>query len=93
MEILQAYYTSCKYGQSGSGFQFYSYSEGLSSDELDEIASFVDYVAPTNLPTNPSPEEIERDFPVAFSYFRLASGRVGVVQSVALNHDYTGRPG
>ncbi|MDR0537650.1 MAG: hypothetical protein LBH04_06380 [Tannerellaceae bacterium] len=94
MKILQSIYTSCRIGQSGnSGFQFYSYSDGLTDEELLEIGRIGNYIAPSNLPSNPTQAEIETLFPVSFSYFRLNSGRVGVIQSVALTQDYSGRPG
>jgi hypothetical protein len=94
MKLLQTYYTSCRVGQSGaSGFQFYSFSEGLTSEELFEIEKIGNYIAPLNLPSNPSNEDIDSLFPVSFNYFKLKSGRVGVLQSVALIQDYSGRPG
>jgi hypothetical protein len=94
MKILQTYYTSCRVGQSGaSGFQFYSFSDGLSNDELFEIEKLGNYIAPFNLPSNPTEQEIEALFPISFAYFKLKSGRVGVLQSTALAQDYSGRPG
>lgn len=94
MKLLQAYYTSCRVGQSGaSGFQFYSFSDGLTNEELFEIEKIGNYIAPLNLPSNPSKEDIDSLFPVSFNYFKLKSGRVGVLQSVALIQDYSGRPG
>ena len=94
MKLLQTYYTSCRIGQSGaSGFQFYSFSEGLTNEELFEIEKIGNYIAPLNLPSNPSKEDIDSLFPVSFNYFKLKSGRVGVLQSVALIQDYSGRPG
>ena len=94
MKVLQSIYTSCKVGQSGySGFQFYSFSEGLTEPELLEIGKIGNYIAPFHLPANPTKEEIDNLLPISFSYFRLSSGRVGVVQSIALISDYSGRPG
>jgi len=94
MKLLQAYYTSCRVGQSGSsGFQFYSFSDGLTEEELFEIEKIGNYIAPLNLPTNPLKEDIDSLFPVSFNFFKLKSGRVGVLQSVALIQDYSGRPG
>lgn len=94
MKLLQSYYTSCRVGQSGSsGFQFYSFSDGLTNEELFEIEKIGNYIAPLNLPSNPSKEDIDSFFPVSFNYFKLKSGRVGVLQSVALTQDYSGRPG
>src|ERR1700733_14799786 len=94
MNLLQAYYTSCRIGQSSaSGFQFYSHSAEITSDELAEIEKIGNYIAPTNLKSNPTLEDIASDFPVSFTYFKLKSGRAGVQQSVALSQDYSGRTG
>lgn len=94
MKLLQTYYTSCKKGQlGGAGFQFYSYSDGLSADELKEISIIGNYFPPLHLPTQPSEEEVENLFPLAFSYFKLRSGRVGVCQSKYIGQDYSGRYG
>lgn len=84
MKFLQTYRTSCPIGQSGSdGFQFYSFSEGITEDELNEISLLGSYKTPSD----------SKQLPVAFKYFRLRSGRVGVLQSVARAEEYTGRPG
>ena len=94
MKVLQSYYTSCRVGQSGaSGFQFYSFSDGLTNEELLEIEKIGNYMAPLNLPSNPTIEEIISLFPISFNYFKLKSGRVGVLQSVPLSQDFSGRPG
>ena len=94
MKILQSYYTSCKKGQlGGAGFQFYSYSDGLTPDELKEISMIGNYIPPLDLPTQPTAEERAALFPVAFSYFQLKSGRVGVCQSKYIGQDYSSRYG
>ena len=94
MKFLQAYYTSCDVGQTGfSGFQFYSYSDGITEEELQEIRELGSYEAPFGLTVNPTQDEVLNLFPVAFKYFRLKSGRVGVLQSTACTMEYTGRPG
>ena len=94
MKFLQAYYTSCDVGQTGvSGFQFYSTSEGISEEELQEIRELGSYEAPFGLTVNPTQDEVLNLFPIAFKYFRLKSGRVGVMQSTACTMEYTGRPG
>jgi len=94
MKVLQAYYTSCRVGQSGaSGFQYYSYSEGLTDEDLLELEKIGNYIAPMNLPSDPTQEDIEMLFPVSLNYFKLRSGKTGVLQSVALTQDYSGRPG
>jgi hypothetical protein len=84
MRVLQTIYTSCIKGQSGaSGFQFYSHSEGLTSEELLELEKLGNYIAPIGAQSSP----------VVFSYFHLKSGKRGVLQSLALEKDYSGRPG
>ncbi|MCL2072771.1 MAG: hypothetical protein FWH18_02525 [Marinilabiliaceae bacterium] len=94
MRILQTIYTSCRIGQTGSaGFQFYSFSEGITKEELLEIERIGNYSPPQNLPTNPTKEELDEKFPISFNYFKLKSGRVGILQSVPLQSDYSGRPG
>lgn len=94
MKFLQTYYTSCQQGQlGGSGFQFYSHSKGLDDEELKEIGILGNYTSPMNMPTQPTEQEIRDLFPVAFSYFRLTSGRVGICKSVYLGKDYSGRYG
>jgi hypothetical protein len=94
MKLLQTCYTSCRIGQTGSsGFQFYSYSEGLTETERDEIGKLGGYSAPYGSNPFPTEDEVLHVLPVAFKYFRLSSGRVGVLQSTACMQEYTGRPG
>ncbi|MDR0332380.1 MAG: hypothetical protein LBI15_02860 [Dysgonamonadaceae bacterium] len=94
MKLLQTYYTSCRIGQTGSsGFQFYSFSDGITESELDEIGKLGSYTAPYGSNPFPTEEEVINVLPVAFKYFRLSSGRVGVLQSTACTQEYTGRPG
>ena len=94
MKILQLIYTSCKKGlSSGAGFQTYSMSEGINEEERREIERYGLYVPPTDLPTQPTKEEIETLFPVALRFFRLKSGRFGICQSTYSGQDYSGRYG
>ncbi len=94
MKLLQLIYTSCKKGlSSGSGFQTYSMSEGITEEEWREIERYGLYVPPTNLPTQPTKDEIETLFPVALRFFRLESGRFGICQSRYIGQDYSGRYG
>jgi hypothetical protein len=94
MKALQLYYTSCKKGQSsGTGFQTYSMSEGITDEEKREIERFGLYVPPANLPTQPTPVEIDTIFPIALRFFRLESGRYGVCQAKYIGKDYSGRYG
>lgn len=94
MKILQLIYTSCKKGlSSGAGFQTFSMSRGITEEERREIERYGLYVPPTNLPTQPTEEEIKARFPVASRFFRLESGRFGICQSRYIGCDYSGRYG
>ena len=94
MKFLQTYYTSCRIGQTGSsGFQFYSYTEGLTEEERDEIGKLGSYNAPYGSNPYPTEDDVLHVLPIAFKYFRLNSGRVGILQSTACTQEYTGRPG
>jgi len=94
MKILQLFYTSGEKGLSqGKGFQTYSMSEGLTNSERSEIERYGVYVPPHNLPSQPTAEEIEINFPIAFTFFQLSSGRYGVCQTKYSGQDYSGRYG
>ncbi len=94
MKILQLIYTSCKKGLSpGAGFQTFAMSEGITGEERREIERYGLYVPPTNLPTQPTEEEIKTQFPVAFRFFRLESGRFAICQAKYIGRDYSGRYG
>ena len=93
-KTLQLYYTSCRKGlSSGSGFQTFSMSEGISNEERLEIEHYGLYVAPFDMPSQPSKEEVATMFPASFSFFRLRTGRFGVAQSKYVGKDYSGRFG
>lgn len=93
MRFLQTLYTSCRHGQStGSGFQFYAFSEGLEPKELDEIEK-LGLLPPVLDDVQPTESNSEINLPMALRYFRLSSGRVGLLKSTALSSDYSGRPG
>ncbi len=94
MNTFQLFYTVCKKGlSSGAGFQTYSMSEGITQEEREEIERYGVYVPPDDLPSQPGPEEIENDFPVAFASFQLSSGRYGVCRTKYIGQDYSGRYG
>lgn len=94
MKLLQLYYTSCQKGISaGAGFQTLAMSAGITEEERREIERIGVYIPALDLPGQPTAEEIERLFPVAFSFFRLSSGRYGVCQSKYTGRDYSGRFG
>lgn len=94
MEALQYIYTSWKNGNSTEkGYMIYSRSEGISDAECAAIKDAMQYQAPKGLPLTPSKEEISRNFPYSFAYFRLPGGRGCVAQSTYLGKDYSGRFG
>ncbi|MEA2718805.1 MAG: hypothetical protein QOJ39_669, partial [Candidatus Eremiobacteraeota bacterium] len=79
---LQLEYTSCRSGQRGSkGFQTRALSRGVRADEQREIEAQGGYSPPRGLSTEPAWEEIERDFPVLFRFYRLGSGRFAMTRS------------
>lgn len=94
MKIYQLFYTSCKKGlSSGMGFQTYSMSEGIKEEEREEIESHCSYIPPENLMGHPTEDEIHEFFPVAFSFFKLRSGRYCICRGKYKGKDYSGRFG
>ena len=94
MRASQYIYTSWKNGDSpNKGFMVYSRSPDVTEAESEEIRFAMKYVVPGDMNPAPSPEEIAENFPFAFSYFRLSSGRECVAQSTYLGRDYSGRFG
>lgn len=94
MKIYQLYYTSCKKGlTSGMGFQTYSMSQGITEEERQEIEKHCNYVQPGSLPSNPTEEEIEELFPIAFSFFKLKNGKSCISKTQYKGKDYSGRFG
>ncbi len=66
------------------GFGTYSWTEGLSLTEIEELearCSAYAYPSGGNLPSRPTQEDIDRLFPVAFYSFKLASGRRAIVKT------------
>ncbi|AZV55578.1 hypothetical protein [Clostridium sp. AWRP] len=94
MAVQQLFYTSCKKGlSSGMGFQTYSMSKGITDKERMEIESHCIYIPPSNLPTQPTKEEIDRLFPISFSSFRLENGKYCISQIKYVGKDYSERYG
>jgi hypothetical protein len=93
-QLLQLIYTSCPRGLTGGpGLQTFSMSPGITDDERREIELVAQYVPPMDLAGEPDPQTIKRLFPVAFSFFRLQSGRYGVCRTCYTGRDYSGRWG
>ncbi len=83
MEFLQAYYTSCRMGQSNPGFQFYSYSKEITSEELVEIEKLTVYNKPLL--------SIENDnLPISIIYKKLESGKYLIASTKYIGKDYAG---
>jgi len=94
MRALQMHYTSCRHGLSGqAGFQARARSEGLQPEERRDLESRSGYRPPRDAPSTPSPDEIGREFPVAFRGSILGSGRVALIKSCYTGRDYSGRWG
>ncbi len=90
MKVFQLFCTSGKKGLSQSkAFQTYSMSDGISESERSEIERYGVYIPPYNLPSQPSAEEIDTHFPIAFTFFQLGSGRYGVCQTRHIGDNYS----
>lgn len=94
MRALQLHYTSCRKGQSGNaGFQTRASTPGLRPDEQREVERRGVYRPPRDASQEPTPEEIDRDFPRAFRYYSLESGRRALTLCRYTGRDYSGRWG
>lgn len=94
MKVLQLYYTSCEKGMgAGKGFQTFSMSNGITAEEQLELERMVCYIPPNHLPLEPTEKEIREQFPTAFSFLQLTSGRYAISQSNYVGQDYSGRFG
>lgn len=90
----QLHYTSCRRGQGGGkGFQTRATSAGVRPDEQREIEARGGYTPPRDLLDEPTREDIERDFPVVFRFYRLSSGRYALTRSQYSGQDYSQRWG
>lgn len=94
MRAEQVIYTSCRRGRSGHpGFQIRASSVELPADDEKEILYRGDYKPPTSLPALPESDSGFHDYPIAFHFNRLPSGKVAVTRSVYAGRDGGGRPG
>ena len=92
----QLIYTSCRTGinNSGSGFQVYSHSPGMSSDMVLNAQRYIcRYKEPFSLPAKPTPEQIEQLFPRAFKFMPLDGEHLCVCGSAYTGRDYMGDGG
>ncbi len=94
MKAKQYIYTSWKNGDlADKGFMIYSKSKGITEKECSDIKFVMQYTPPHDLPPAPSIDQINRDFPYSFAFFRLSSGNLCVAQSTYIGKDYSGRYG
>ncbi len=92
--LLQHQYTSCEYGPTGNaGFQTFAETPGLTRDEHNELISGGAYQPPLDAPPEPTPDEVQTEFPRAFRRITLSSGREAWIYSVYVGRDYSGRFG
>ena len=66
------------------GFGTFSWTEGLSLDEIEELerrCGGYEFPNGDNIPSRPTLDEVERLFPVAFYSFTLSSGRKAIVRT------------
>jgi len=90
----QLIFTSCRRGvRGGKGFQTRALTEGIRPEEQREIESRGCYSVPRNLPATPSEEEIASDYPVAFRYYKLGTGRRCFTRTRYTGKDYSQRWG
>jgi len=91
---LQFYYTSCRRGLSGyAGFQTRAESAGIQLAERRELEGKALYQPPRDLPTEPDADVIAGQFPTAFKFVCLSSGRTALIRSTYAGQDYSGRWG
>lgn len=94
MRALQLHYTSCRRGQSGSpGFQTRALSDGIRPDEQREIERLGLYQPPRDASPQPDDAAIRAEFPRAFRFETLGSGRQVLLLSAYAGQDYSGRWG
>jgi len=105
MEVYQVIYTSVEHSLSdtelgltnGPGLKTYSCSEGLTRENLDEIARFCSYRLPKNNTKEYSQvvgdPQVPEQFPKIFRTLRLSDGRMAAIQSCYAGVDHQGQEG
>ena len=96
--VQQWKYTHCQYNQgSGAGFFTYAMSTGLSKEDEADLKSFAgSYLVPSHIPSESKNEpagQILHLFPVAFSAFRLQSGKRAITRTRYVGKNYDDRKG
>jgi hypothetical protein len=92
MSLHQAYYTSCKTGWGGEGFQFNALSPGLDRGLLGRLVDLCQYEPQPSQPPVPREEELA-SFPVNFFYQLLTDGRAALGREVYVGKGFDGRFG
>ena len=88
MFASQLIYTGCGKDKTGA-FSVWSKTLDITKVEENEIRDKMLYKRPSNLPFEPTQEEIDTLFPKKFGYFNLTSGRVCLAQSVYIGNVYS----
>ena len=89
MQVSQYIYTSWNNGESrNKGFTVYAKSDDLTTEEIKEILVTMAYKPYGSLPSAPSDEQIAKDFPKNYSFFRLNSGRYCMAQTTYVGREY-----
>jgi|GEM_PF-3730837 len=91
MKVFQWKYTACPFNmENANGFNTFSMSDGLTREDKEELVRFAGtYTPPDHLPHQPTSEELSK-FPVAFSFFRLRTGRFAICRTCYVGRDYGG---
>lgn len=92
MSLHQAYYTSCKTGWSGEGFQFNALSPALDRGLLGRLVDLCQYEPPPSQPSIPTDEDLAA-FPVNFFFQLLADGSAVLGREVYVGKGFDGRFG
>ena len=88
MLASQLIYTGCGKDKTGA-FSVWSKTLDITKNEENEIRDRMLYKRPSNLPFEPTEEELETLFPKKIGYFRLSSGRSCLAQSVYIGNVYS----
>jgi len=88
MFASQLIYTGCGKDKTGA-FSVWSKTLDITKIEENEIRDKMLYKRPSNLPFEPTQEELDTLFPKKFGYFYLSSGRVCLAQSVYIGNVYS----
>ena len=92
--VYQWKYTACRYNiENSNGFYTFSQSTEISREEKEELIETVaHYNQPDVAPLRPTPADLSdpTKFPVAFTSFKLSSGKSVVCRARAVGKDYGG---